>query len=309
MPKAKRPKAKQNVPRGVRTGLDAQALAWAAILNDPCAAPLAHPCYAGADGGILVRVETSYDIGIGGTDTAGALFWTPGATGNNAGFAAGLVPATAINSVTAMTGVSISAATQPGYTYLLANASTFRTVAACMQITYLGTEANRSGVINYGNANGSTFNVGDAVASATLANVLEKFERTPVGTVEVKWRPSAFDQTFKEPALNPTAAELARYQSLGLAFSGLVAAAGLRVRLVAVYEYTPINNLGVANVSSSRNTSSSSMDHVINFLDSSGDWMYRASGSLARAARGAASLEPFVRAVTYGGARVAGLLM
>lgn len=305
--KAKAPKT--NVPRGVRSGLDAQALAWARILADPCSAPLAHPCYAGSDGGLLVRVETSYDIGVGATDTAGALFWTPGAIGNNGGFASALIPAVAVNSVTNLASVSTAAGIQPGYSYLSTNAASFRPVAACMQITYLGTESNRSGVVNYGCVSGGTYNVGDVVNSATLANVLERFERTPVGTLEQKWRPTAFDQTFKDTTANPTASEIARYGSLGLAFSGLVAAAGLRVRLVAVYEYQPINTLGIVSVSSSRNTSSNSLDHVVNALDSTGDWMYRIGNSLSRVMSGANAVAPYVRAVTYGGTRIAGLLM
>lgn len=297
------------MPRQIRASLDAQAMAWARILNDPCSAPLAHPCYAGSDGGILVRCESIIDIGTGGTDTSGAFFWSPGGLGLVSTFATGLAQGVAVNSTTNMTSVSMTAALQPGYAYLSQNAASFRAVAACMQITYLGSESNRSGVVSYGGANGTTFNTTDVISAGSLSTVLEKFERTPVGTIEVKWRPSAFDQTFKDTTATLTVAELAKYSSVGMVYSGLQAAAGIRLRMVCVYEYQPSNALGVVSASSSRNTSSNSLDHVINYLDASGDWMYKAAGSAGRFLRGAAAVEPYVRAVAYGGTRVAGLLL
>jgi hypothetical protein len=177
-----------------------------------------------------------------------------------------------------------------------------------MQITYLGTESARSGVINYGAANGTTFTQGDAVSAATLSNVLEKFTRTPVGTVDVKWRPSNFDQVFKDTTATPSATDLAKNSALGVVFSGLQATAGLRLRLVAVYEYQPANNTGMVNTASSRNTSNASLDHVINYLDAAGDWMYSAANSAGRVIRGAQAIAPYVQAVGYAGSRALAIM-
>lgn len=297
------------MPRQIRAALDSQAMAWARILDDPCSAPLAHPCYAGSDGGILIRCESIVDIGTGVTDTSGAFFWSPGGLGLVSTFATGLCQGVAANSTSTMSSVSMASTLQPGYAYLSQNAANFRAVAACMQITYLGSEANRSGVVSFGGANGTTFNTTDSISAGSLSTVLEKFERTPVGTIEVKWRPSAYDQTFKDTTATLSVAELAKYSSVGMVYSGLQAAAGIRIRMVCVYEYQPSNSLGVVSASTARNTSSNSLDHVINYLDSTGDWMYRVAGSAGKLLRGAAAVEPYVRAVAYGGTRVAGLLL
>lgn len=302
-------KPKMTVPRNIRSALDAQAVAWARILNDPCSAPLAHPCYAGADGGILVRCESSLDIGTTATITSGAFFWTPGGLGSVSVNATGIAQGVAIDSNTNLTQVNVPTSGQPGYTYLSQNSTNFRAVAACMQITYLGSEANRSGMVNYGVVNGSTYNSGDITTSDALTTVLERFERTPVNTIEMKWRPSAFDQTFKDTTATLSAAELSKYGALGLTYSGLQAAAGLRVRMVAIYEFQPNKAIGIVSTSASRNTSTNSLDHVINFLDSSGAWMYNAASAANRFVRGASAAVPYVQAVAYGGTRVAGLLL
>lgn len=315
MPKGARrtaPKAQKQVmrlSRQVRAGLDAQGLAWAALLNDPCSAPLAHPCYAGADGGILMRFENSYDIGTGATDTAGLFIYTPNGIGVTGGLSTGLLTGVAATAAVNLTLAGPVAATQPGYTFLTANASNVRAVASCIQITYLGSEANRSGVINFGCLNGGTFISTDTPNTGNASNVFEHFQRTPVDTIEVKWRPSAYDQTFRDQSQNIATADLTKCGAVGFSFSGLLAAAGLRVRMVTVYEYTPGGQVGIVNAARSRSTSTNSLDHVLNYLDSTGDWMMRIGSSLGRAYTGVRRVEPFVRAVAYGGTRVAGLLM
>jgi hypothetical protein len=182
-------------------------------------------------------------------------------------------------------------------------------VAACIQITYLGSEQNRSGIINYGNCNGGTFVLSDTPNTGNASNSFEHFERTPVNTIEVKWRPTAFDQTFKDNQINATNNELSKCGAVGFTFSGLAGAAGLRVRMVAVYEYTPAGAVGIVNTTSSRSTSGNTLDSVINYLDASGDWMTRVGHAMNSAYRGARMIEPYVRAVTYAGTRVPGLLM
>lgn len=295
--------------RTVRSSLDAQAQAWAQLLNDPCGGPIVHPCYPGSDGGILMRFENSYDIGVGATETAGVFVFTPGAIGTNGVLSTGILAGSAANSSTNLTLAGPSNVVQPGYSFLASNSSNVRPVAACIQMTFLGAESARSGVISYGNINGGTFLASDTPNALNASNVFEHFCRTPVDTLEIKWRPSSYDPTFRDVSTNIGANELGKLGAVGFSYNGLQTAAGMRVRMVVVYEYTPGNQVGIVNVARSRSTSNNSLDHVINYLDSTGDWMVRLGSGLGRAYRGAQSVAPYVRAVTYGGTRIAGMLM
>jgi len=296
----------------MRRGLDAQALAWARLLNDPCGAPLAHPCFVGSDGGILTRFEGYYDVGTGATDTCGIFSFTPNAIGNIT--ATGLGPAiatySASNPGTPAALLNAASGSQPGYAFLSQNATAVRCVSACIQIFYAGTELNRSGIISYGNVSGGTFQVGSSINVNNSSNVLEHFTRVPNDVIEIKWRPTSADQLWRDPSQAiGSFNDLARLGGMGFTFTGLQAAAGLRIRMVAIYEYIPDSSVGITNTAQSRSTSSNSFDDVINFLDSSGGWMTRTANALGSAYRGARRIEPYVRAVAYGGTRVAGLLM
>lgn len=303
-------KQKVRVPRQLRAGLDSQGQAWARLLNDPCGAPLAHPCYAGGDGGILMRFENAFDIGTGATDTAGVFVYTPGAIGVTGGNGTAIVTGVGASAAVNLTLAFPTAATQPGYTFLNTNASNVRAVSACIQITYLGAESARSGVVNFGCLNGGTFTTADTPNTGNASNVFEHFERTPLNTIEVKWRPTAFDQTFRDQSQGLTTAEISKCGAVGFSFSGLTAAAGLRIRMVCVYEYTPNGQVGIVNTSNSRSTSGNSMDNVLNYLDSTGNWMTRIGHSLGNLAMGAQKVSPYVRAaIYYAGTRTPGLLM
>lgn len=310
--KVKKAPRRAPVNRLMRKGLDSQALAWARLLSDPCGSPLAHPCYVGSDGGILTRFEGFYDVGTGATDTCGIFSYTPNAVGNIT--ATGLGPAisffNAANPGVATSLVNPTSGSQPGYTFLSGNATAVRCVSACIQVFYAGTELNRSGIISYGNVSGGTFQVGSSVNVNNSSNVLEHYCRVPNEIIEIKWRPTSADQLWRDPSQAiGSFNDLARLGGMGFTFTGLQAAAGLRVRLVAIYEYIPDAQVGITNTAQSRNTSGNSFDDVINFLDSSGDWMTRASVAAGSLYRGARRIEPYVRAVAYGGSRVAGMLM
>jgi len=99
----------------------------------------------------------------------------------------------------------------------------------------------------------------------------------PETMAEIKWRPSSFDQTFSSfgaTATYPSVNDLSRAGALTVFYSGLPAGgAGFLVKKTAVYEYIPSLTLAISAVPTSRNTSNNTLDEVINFLDSAGDWM------------------------------------
>jgi hypothetical protein len=164
------------VARTLRPALDAEALCWARLLNDPCSAPLCHPVYAGADGGIVTRFETYYDVGTGATDTAGIYSFTPNAIGVQGGLGTSVSFFNAANAGAVTALANPTSSSQPGYDFLVANATAVRCVAACIQVFYNGTEANRSGVVAYGNLSGGTALVGTSTNVNSFLPVLEHYE-------------------------------------------------------------------------------------------------------------------------------------
>lgn len=308
-PAKRQPRRRMQVQSPLSKSLDAQAMCWARLLADPCSAPLCHPVYAGGNGGILARFENSYNIGFGVGETAGIFSWAPGNCGQSSAAASGIVVGTGANSSTALTlANAVPTTVQPGYQFLIDNSSGFRCVSACMQIFYLGTESNRSGVVSYGNLLGGVFNFGNVVSADAASNVFEHFERTPLNHLEVKFRPSSYDQTWTDATQNRTLDSTTKYGAMGFSFAGVQAAAGFRVRLVAVYEYIPVFGTGqTANVFS-RNTSGNTMDDVINYLDRLGKWTVQGGRALARIYSGVQTAAPYVRAVTYQGMRAAAIM-
>lgn len=302
-------RSKPRVPTSIVNRLDEQARCYAALLANPCDAPLCHPTYSGADGALVVRVESYYYLGVTTGATASAFAWTPGAIGGNGTLGASITTFDAIDANTLTTLVAVANFTQPGYTFLAANASEVRCAAACIQVVYPGTELNRSGIINYGNANGAVINRASQATVSQLQGVLPYYERTPTNCVEIRWRPTSFDQEMTSPTANTELNEIYRRGSLIVSQSGGYPSTGLCLRLVAVYEYTPLMTSGLVLSNMSRNTSANTLDHVINALDSTGSWMTRGAAALGSVVRGASKLVPYVRAIAYAGAKTGQLLL
>lgn len=279
--------------------LDAGARAYAALLADPCNAPLAHPTYAGSEGAYVVRFETLNNYGIAvPTTTSGVLHWVPGAINPSSGYNQTCLYSESTSPGVATTMAAEATAFTPGATFLTTNASAYRCVAACMTVTWAGSELNRQGFVAVGNTQGSTITVGSSVAPGTVFALCSHSERMPERSLEIKWRPGSFDQTFSSISTPPTASEISRAGALSLFYDGTNAAGGgFIVKRTAVYEYIPSLALGVAAVPTSRNTSNNTLDQVINFLDSAGDWMTSAYRVGSRISNMAAYAAPGVRAV------------
>jgi len=243
------------VPRRI---LDHAALAYAKLLSDPCSAPLAHPIYAGSEGGILVKAESVFTFCNAASDQYGLLHWTPGAIGSNNTELLSYFGST-------NTGAVVASALTPGKVFLAANATGVRCVAACMQVTYLGTELNRAGSISMGRTQGSLVDV----ATTNVSNVesaLEHFSRTSDETVELRWVPANMDQSFTDPTVSTPTQERDRKSAITFVNQNQVGGTGFRIRLVAIYEYQPLAGTGITTPSSARATSSFSLDDVLNYV-------------------------------------------
>lgn len=272
-------KVKVRVPRPIKTstssGLDGPASQYARLLRDPCNGPLVASVFPGANGAMLARFEYDSVISTGGTETGAALYFVPNWIRNYASLNAVGFPNLAVT--TDATGFNLTNSStnwQPGFGFLYANASAVRCVSACLQATYMGSENNRQGLIAMGNAPAGLF--APNTNTGQLRTAAQHVQRVPDSTIEVKWVPAAADAEFVNPAWN-SAPQASEYTKNGMfvSLTGMPAGyGGLRVRMVAVYEWQPALNIGLPVApqiyhSTSRNT----IDDVLRALQNTGDWV------------------------------------
>jgi len=275
MAKTKKTSAKQNSNKRARakntaivpsTGLDAQAAGYARLLADPCNAPLVHPVYPGGDAGYLFRAESFSTFGVGAAETSGIIHWAPGY--NNVS-GSQLVGFAAANADTA-TAVASQGASSPGNTFLQANAKGVRCVAACLKITFPGSEANRAGRIHYGHTSAGMLDIGNSVKVDSVAQTLQHFSRTPTDTIELVWKPSQGDFEFNDPTETSGALIRDRKGAVTVAWAGLPAATGLTFHFTAIYEWTPATALGIGHNALGKNQSRNTFDQVLDRLIAGG---------------------------------------
>lgn len=292
----KRKVSARNPPRAraISVGLDEHAARYARLLADPCNGELTPSVFSGSNGALLARFEYDQIFNNGATDIGSAGYFCPGAicqnTTNNAiGFggpwSSDTIPGALVNATPAI---------QPGNAFLAANASGVRAIAACIQVNYMGSELDRSGVIAVGCGKLST--VTPTITTANLRTLAQVVQRMPDAPVEYRLPTTEGSELFRDPAstinpgTEPTAQDL---PALFWSATGVKAATGIRVRFVVVYEWIPKIGIGMTvpnmgRVTPSRNTAAD----VLRALEKTGDWLhhgidsaYRIAGSGVRAGR------------------------
>jgi len=274
------------------------SMAYANLLNNPCGSPLTHPTYIGGDGGILTRFETDILVFVGATDTAGMVCWTPGGIGYNAGNASHLLAINAASSSASVAAGALPSSNAPGGSFLLSNASSARCVAACAQVYWPGSESARQGIVYTGSVNGGSVVLGSSYSTDGLANLTQYVDRMPNDFIETKWRPADGDQLSINPTTATPTIEQSRRNSILICVKGIPGSVGVRVRLVAIYEWQPAAADGITPSVSARNWTTSALNDVLSYLDNTmPDWQHKL-GDVAR--MGASAL---VAAVSYQTAR------
>jgi len=260
---------------GPRRGLDAEALKWLKLINDPCYGQLTHPVYPGAEGGMIARFESEVTLFSGGADTGGIVAFIPGAMPNS------VYAASSLTDTTPITLANLSGANAPGYNFMINSASAIRCVSACMQVAWPGSELNRQGFVALGQVTGGTIaeiatGYGGATGSVSdYRPMCHLRTRIPETMAEVKWQPTIEDANFTDPYFTTGTGRFNACGAMMLAVSNLPTSTGVRVRFVTTYEWQPKRNQGLTASADSRSHSSNSMDDVINALDRSGqDWAY-----------------------------------
>lgn len=266
---------------------------YAALLHDPCTAPLVRPVYSTTGSGFLQRMESDFTIGGDATATSGAFTWIPGmfnvGVGGNTVTAAGTIngafylgtTGTGAGPVTDGTNCSwynFFGANMPGNVFLAQNAGVARCVAACMQVYWPGSELNRQGFVSV--FRGSADDVRPFATDVTVSQLRSASPyvcRFPQDKLEVKWQPDQADTHFV--STTPTqGANVAHIQNgpstVGVTWAGLPAGTGVRIRLVAVYEWQPRVNAssGIILDGGSASPTNGTLSHVISYLQRNSGW-------------------------------------
>lgn len=290
--KAKKRAAKAaRVPRplgGLR--LQDAAARYANLLADPCNGDLVPGPFGDGYGGMVARFEKEYIINNSGTDTAAAFLFNP--------FSQLVAWQTTplVDDTTSITwSVPTTAISHPGNAFLAGNASWTRCLAACVQVYYPGSELSRAGVVSLGQYPAEMAT--DPVAVATYRQMANYVMRTPADFAEIVWRPNHADVLGREPLAST---QLLLSNSVGTNNTSIVVTAagipvntGIRIRVVAVYEWMPDPLAGFKNTVV-RNPNPVTLGQVLAYLDRTGDWMAgtaRAAGkAVSSLAHGVASM-------------------
>lgn len=276
--KTKKASSKRTRPRRRMRAmaLDASAAAYARLLSDPCNSPVVHPIYPGGDAGYLFRAESFATFAGGAGETAGFIHWAPGYVNSSGTQLVGAYGSTP----TALLLASV-VTSAPGNAFLAANAKGVRCIAACMKVTFPGSESARSGRVHYGLTQAGLIDSGASLTTDSVCQALQHYSRTPSDTVELIWKPNIADTEFNDPGEAASAIIRDRKSALTLAFAGLPAAVGLTVHFTAVYEWTPANGIGVGHNALGKAQSNNTLDQVLDTLVQGGFTFVKHAGATA----------------------------
>lgn len=269
------------VPRP-RLALGSAAARYAALVADPCNAPLIPAPIGDGSGSMVARFERDVIIGAETGAAAVAFGFVPSDPRSYGPFAViGTDNATFAWNDTFFTGFT------PGKDFLLANAQAFRAISCCLQVYWPGKELERSGIISLARVNADLFTANTRVDE--LRSNSQYIERMPSGCAEIVWRPSEFDMQMTEPeGTGATTPAGRRLTGLLATASGYPAGTGMRVRIVVAYEWIPKQTSGF-KLSSHNADTGVTLGSVLNMLDRTGDWMYHSGQIAARAMSSAAA--------------------
>lgn len=195
-------------------------LEYAKLLADPCEAPLVGPNYGSTEAGYLSKFSSYVPMAIGSAETSGYIIWFPdycNGTGAGAGGYSNCIAfaaSSANTTPTALTfGRGINTYTDDGGSipdpaYDFCEGTTVqdtRCAAACMKMTYTGQNSTLAGRVGYieGISRESllTGDGGSPLNVASIARYSNTAMRTPLDTIENKFRPSEGSQFFRSTNL------------------------------------------------------------------------------------------------------------
>jgi len=256
----------------VRPMLDSPALKWANLLKNPRLGELTRPIYNGMGGQLFRGTSTVMFAGNGTTENAGNFV---------------LVPAVAPGSITSnkVAGSIIATPTfyigGPGATFISNNATTYRAVAAMMEVTYLGSELNRSGTLSFGILPANEVVPGNPINLDVLSTFVPHTDRVDDSTHSMRWFPGSTDHEYR--AAGDLSFSAGTNAIVMVVQNMLPAAFSFRVEMTVVYEYTLNRTTGQTQELTAHHGSQNTAEHVVQALHKSGTWL-KAIGDSGHAA-------------------------
>lgn len=294
--KRKQPKRQQGA--NFASELSLASKRYAALLADPCNGPLVQSPFGAGSGGLVSRFESDFLVGWSATSTNTAVAFAPAIPMVYGEGAALTSDTAAINWATTTA--------SPGRAYLLSNARSFRCLSACIQVYWPGSELNRSGIISLGQA-GAQEALSTVLTVSQLRSSSQYVERMPERMSEIIWRPTDAEVAWNTP--NDTT-DMDRFSALYVTASGIPVSTGIRVRVVAVYEWIPRPDLaGGMVLPTAKVGTSDTLGGIVSALDKFGDWMYHGAGATAKAVSSLVAGGTAVGRVANGTYRVARALL
>lgn len=205
------------------------------MLSDPCYSDLSESAYRGQSG--IVQRFTKIRTFVGTTETAFIAVYNP---------AAAATSATALAS-SATPYTNTYASDMPGNTFLGPNTTGHRCIGFCVDVEYIGTELNRSGIIGSSTVNASLVKIGLAAQTVDLlAPLIPNVTRTMDGTSTCKWSPGVGNEEYVK--MGDSADILYDDAKSCLVIYGANMPPGVQVRLVEtiIYEWLPATTTGIA---------------------------------------------------------------
>lgn len=240
--KGQKPARKAIGPVTKQLPIDAHARKWAKLLADPCRAGIVPACYDGPGSGNFVRVESDFIIGNEPTAVGSAILFTPGVLSNGSGTSSVFAPSAVVTTDTGTITWTANTANQPGYG-MAPSFAAVRTVAACLQVTYAGTEQQRAGFVSIGQTDLAA--AGGYNTLAKLRTAADVVVRMPNESIQYAFEPNNHSSSFMSTTVANTDRE--SHPCIYVAASGMAGSTGVRVRMVVVYEWLPTAMNGGTN--------------------------------------------------------------
>lgn len=198
------------------------------MIRDPCNATLAESAYPGRAG--LTSRFTGVNTYTTAADTAFLGLYNPAAFS--------LAYSTLANSSTNV--APVYGTPLVGQSFLLANADSWRIIGFCLDIDYVGTELDRSGVIYGGVLPGDAISAGVNTNVDTVKVLLSHETRTPDASVQLVWFPGTDDAKYHDLATFGDT-----YNMICLAMENMPGGVQVRVRHTTIVEWLPKPVIGM----------------------------------------------------------------
>lgn len=204
------------------------------MLSDPCFAPLSTSAYRGQAG--IVSRFTSITTVSTGSDTGFLMAASP---------QAGAYTLAQFTDPTIPTAAFAYANPLPGQAFITNNAEAVRVVGFCVDVDYIGTELNRSGMIYGGVVLGDTIGQGASPTPDSIKQLLPNQVRTPDRQITQLWFPGVGNEAYGNNGAG-SVAFAGGFNSLIIMAEGMPAGIQVRLRITTILEWLPLLGVGVS---------------------------------------------------------------